>query len=442
MATKTVRKPRLHTFKKTVIRPGEYGVPVGKKRVQKVFTADDLKELATTINEQIAAGHKIPAPFKHYITSEDGTRLFTDSELIGKDGSDKFAFDASLNGGFWKSAEFVEDASLIDASFASGPALISEVEAPGDLKDPNTPAGKIGTTVQETSIGLLPKYTDSTGKEWKNYVAHIAMPVHAVEKNQDNFALAMSEEEYPLVITMSDMVPTPTQAGGATSPAAAGPDGNQLNPKVAELIANLRQEPFNLTLPPDTSEDNLIEMLCVVVPQRIADAKTQQTNSVTTPPPGSQQRPAPVAMDEEANETVTMSEPSRSLKAYWANEAANKKANLKSRLQNLVAKGVLTQTRFDSILAPRVDALTMSEEDIDDEGNFPVVMALEDTVVTLEEAARNMPLTGEMTAPDGHAWMTPPANSNPLSPPSNPGEVVDLTPEQMAAIGNSAFGNN
>ena len=147
-ATKPPKKstPRTATFNKVITRPDTYDIPDGTgKKVKRELNAEELRKVAENINAQIEAGHKIPAPFKHYVKDGDKNKLFLQDVLLDGSPVDRFMFDPSINAGYWKKAQFVDDCSKIDPSFEAGPGLVGTIEAPGDPNDPNTPAGKIGT---------------------------------------------------------------------------------------------------------------------------------------------------------------------------------------------------------------------------------------------------------------------------------------------------------
>lgn len=440
--TKKAPKPESHSYQKVVLRPGSYKVPAkkttpgafeegGRWWTQQTFTNERLQRIAENARTMGKAGLKIPAPFAH----RDSNKVRPNPIKIGSDGATLDAltgkplgWDAKLNGGFWnpEKLQWVEDASKINPEFAEGPGLVGEVDTFGDPADLNSPAGKVSRTVQETSICVLPKYQPpGFDKPMEDFIAHIAMPVHAVEAGQDNFAevAAMSDEsdDELFAVSMSALV----------EPTGNNETAENDDPQMIEVLGLLQQ--LKIDLPPDTTRDSLVERLNLVLRQKIADqAEMTPANPLTQAPSGSQSKPAPVAMSQEeaAPESAVV-------KVLIIREATKKKIELKKRLKRLVDTGSheMSQAVVDELTA-EIDAISMSAEDIDEAtGDFPTPLA-ESKIVLLERTAR--PLTGSMIDDLDSIQMSAPDGSRLEEVPVG-GEEEDLPEDYVNGIVNRAL---
>lgn len=411
MAKSPVKKPKpsdpaIHSYQKVILRPGSFNIPAksttkgafkddaGRWWIKQEFSIERLQRIADNSRKILESKIKIPAPFAH----RDGNRKYVSPVKLGSDGAslvdlhDKpLSWDSSLNGGFWgKPLEYVQDASQVNPEFAPGPGLVGVVDTFGDPSDLNSPAGKVSTTVQETSIGLLPKYQPPGWAEpMEDYIAHIAMPVHAIEPGQDNF-IAMSEddEDEIFAVSMSAMI----EPGGNSIPEPGTDD-----PLLVEVLGLLKQ--LKIDLPEDTTSDNLIERLNLVLRQKIADqADNGNQNPLTTPPAGSTAKPAPIAMSQD-NPSVE----SAFAKSMLVREAKRTKETLLGRLSRLKLKGLAEDVATE--ITSDIQAISMSAEDLNDEGEFPTPLA--ETKIALLERTHHT-ITGsvldddlQMSVPDG-----------------------------------------
>lgn len=414
-ATKASKKtnpaPASHSFQKVVLRPGKFRVPArvnapgatqdstGRWWKEELFTDERLKQLAENSRLILDAKIKIPAPFAH----RDKNKRFVNGVKVGSDGaslvdlhSKPLGWDSSINGGFWdKPLEYVEDCSAINPEFQPGSGLIGSVNTFGDPNDHNTPAGKVSKTVTETSIGLLPSYQPpGWEKPMTDYIAHIAMPVHAIEAGQDNF-VAMSNDSSAdddlEIVCMSEMM-EPSMAGGEA--------GETDDEEMVAVLGFLQQ--LKIDLPPDTTRDNLVERLNLVLRQKIADqSEMSPQNPLTQAPSGSTSKPAPVAMSQE-NASTDSGKNFANL--MLVRETKKTKSTLGQRLNRLKVKG-LPKDVADEIEAD-INAITMSAEDISEDGDFPTSTAetkialLERTQPNLTASIMDDDMIG-MSAPDG-----------------------------------------
>jgi len=179
--------PKTHRFRKVIVSEGRYKTsnPDGTATIKEV-SAEKLAKIATTFSVMKKRGLKVPAPWKHdfRITAfETGTNgLLTDS---------------STNAGFWDKLTL----EVVDGK----KTLVGEIEVPGDLKDYNSPAGKLGTSVKDTSIYMREQYQlpDGNNEILENVPMHIALVTHPIESGQSNFE-RLPDDSYS--IAMSELV--------------------------------------------------------------------------------------------------------------------------------------------------------------------------------------------------------------------------------------------
>jgi hypothetical protein len=223
-------------FEKVVLKEGKYR-QWNEKTKQYEFvsvTPDRLNQLVDTFSKMKDRGIKVPGPWKH----DFNITAFT----TGNNGLLK---DSTENAGFWDNlvTKVLEDGKL---------GLVGTVDVPGDPDDPNTPAGKVGTTVQDTSIYTRRNVpvTDGSDEVLEEAIMHIALVTHPIELGQENFQL---KDEQDACLVMSNMVNDDEE--GSESPAM-----------LTQLISDLRDY-CKIELPADTSIDNLVKYLSIAVGQ-------------------------------------------------------------------------------------------------------------------------------------------------------------------------------
>lgn len=405
------KSPELHSYQKVITRPGTYRVPAkktdpnaaqdasGRWYKEETFSINRLKDIATLAAEMSAEGIKIPAPFAHRDKNKNTifpTKAGSDGASLDALTDKPLAWDASINGGFWRDLQLVDDVSKINSEFKPGPGLIGTVDTFGEPSDLNSPAGKVSRTVQETSICLIKDYKPAmSDKAYPDYIAHIAMPVHAIEQGQDNFAevAAMSEESDDdlCIVQMSDLVTT--NADPTNQPA------QQDDPEMIEVLDFLKQ--LKIDLPPETNRDSLVSILRIVLRQKIADQHDMTSDdSLTQAPAGSSSKPAPVAMSTE----------SATVNALLLRETNRLKENLRSRLQRLQSRGFHElKPEVVTELTNEINLVQMSADNLNaDDGSFPTSL-IESKIVLLEKTGR--PMTGSLVEDESLFSMSAPAGS-------------------------------
>lgn len=371
---------RTARFEKIVLTPGEYYVAYnGSTKVKEHFSAERLAKMAETGQQMIENGLKIPVPFVHFDKNSHTPTPVTLSDngqevdpLTGK----PIQWDASINGGFAEAWYQNEDG-----------ALVAVMESFGDENDVNTPAGKIGTICQETSIGLAKKYMDGKGNVYEDAPIHIAACIKAVEPNQSNFVLLNDDDVSKVsgdlsIVSMSSQLLTmadpstinPTANGDKPLTDDSSPEngGENLTCDVPTLLNLLRKLESPIDLPADTTIETLVERLCIAVNQKICD---EESSEEIEPGEGNAE-PKPPQNAQEKQGTITMSDPvvtpgetkpnqeSVLLMSMFANQ---QKVALESRIKALKDGKQISEDVINEFVTPHMglDLTTMSIADFD-----------------------------------------------------------------------------
>jgi len=368
---------RTARFEKIVLTPGKYQVAYnGSTTVEEEFTAERLAKIAETAEKMRTNGLRIPIPFRHFDkdshTPTPVTLSPTGQEIDPITGK-QIQWDASINAGFAESLYQNEDG-----------ALVAVLESFGDENDSNTPAGKIGTTCQETSIGLAKKYVDGKGNVYEDAPIHIAACIKAVEPGQSNFVLLEGEDVSKVsgdlsIVSMSSqlLMALPASSTNETSGSGDRPissDSGQedaesnLTCDVPSLLNLLRKLESPIDLPADTTIENLVERLCIAVNQKCCDEESEEEiepgegNATPKPPQNAQEKQGTITMTTPATPPV---QPQNDvlLMSMLANTQKNV---LQGRIDDLKKKGVSQET-IDKFVTPymTLDVTTMSMEDFD-----------------------------------------------------------------------------
>lgn len=388
-----------------------------------VIPPERLHHWAAEFGRYRKAGNQLPAPWSH-IDPVTKQPIVMGPHLERSD----------INAGFWENLRVEKDQEL-------GDVLVGDLDIPGDINDPNTPAGKVGKTVRETSI-FAADFQDGKSNQYTDIPLHIALVTHAIEPNQKNFvpAIAMSQMAYTMMAMPPgasndksrppSTQPKPGQNDQDRSDPGRQPiQPNATAPGVDQVIQLLRQ--CGIALPQDTTDANFLERLVVALGQKsMSDGGDDEGSPYQQPEGATQKQPAPVAMSQitpEMFQSITaevfMSHPAaQALKT--ANEQLMAHVNAQAqqarqlRVDSLVGSGRITKEYAEATLKPMVASFQMSFG-----ANAPP-SALDATLAALESlpqpAARtpawNNPLLTPSAAlamsqmPAGAAVVTPPGS--------------------------------
>lgn len=254
-------KPKPTTFRKKIIQPGTYYVP--KKGGGTTELKVDRKRSegwAVTLKRMLDNGLQIPAPWQH-----------DSSEPTPFSQNGKKAIPSKNNAGYWRKFWTEKDGSLYGEL---------EVDNPEDAK-------KVGTNVTEVSPYIKPTWTDGANNSYEDVFTHVALVTHPVIPGQDNFSQVDSESSQPAIALSLSML-DPEFALSV-----------QVEPDAAELFESILQglRGIGVVLPEDTTDENFLDRLRSALLQKQTDVQeAKKAGSLTVPPPGSQEQPAPLVM--------------------------------------------------------------------------------------------------------------------------------------------------
>lgn len=308
-------------FRKQIVKPGKHHAsnPAGdKEKVEAIVPPSRLAKWIDNATKMIAAGIKIPAPWKHDPKSIPGSS--------SKDNAgywDKFWQDDN-DGSLW---------GIVDVPLAAD-------------------AEKVGKTVTETSVLVKPTFTDGTGKQWDESMLHVALVTHPIEAGQENFTPVADE----LAISMSslitsdegfqlaDSVETTTQTAVPSENISNGASGATVK-QALEILAKC-----GMKLPDDTTNENLIERI-VIAGTAIAD--NSEDDELENPPPGANEQPSPVAMSHEMSKTDP-------LLVFASKQAVQ---SYKARVTTLLESGKVAPAYVKKTLNPLLEGFQLSFND-------------------------------------------------------------------------------
>lgn len=265
-------------FRKAILSSGKYMASKAGQRCTAEFPESRLRRMAATANDMIQAGLKIPGPFDH-----------TPKAIPVTD----FNTNTFNNGGFWRKF-WVEMKNNV-------PTLFGEIDAPGDVNDINSPAGKLGKTVQECSVSVRDEFTDGQGRVWnEDPIMHVALCCHPVDFSQPNFELLADE----CVLSMSCLLSTQYDAS----------DISLLREKLKTVA--------KIFLPESCTMENLANFLLVSLQQlelsKEGDAQTNEDRDAVI-------EPSPTFLSTEAIDMKFTKEQAEAIVATKAINPATKK---------------------------------------------------------------------------------------------------------------------
>ena len=327
-------------LRKEILPEGEYLVsrPDGTRKLAK-FDGDYLTTVSKTTNDMIAAGLKIPAPFKH---------LRNALPTI-----DDVTTDSYDNSGYWDSFEVVEEKGK--------KTFYGVIDAPGDVANLSTPAGKLTNTIKEVSACIKDSWQDGLGRNWGPCILHCAPVLHPVVPGQSGFSLL----EDSIALSLSDVV-APT---------------NLVN--LGELSKEL-SDTAGLYIPPDTMLEDLPKVMLTVLRQKKLDASSEEddaevvetTSVFMSLPEGTKMPISRQAAEEIVSLGATNPKTSKPftledfdikpdkqqvyMSAVTKELIETKKDALRARVKSLVDTGRTTKEYADTKIYPMVEAYELS----------------------------------------------------------------------------------
>tara|TARA_Y100000401_G_scaffold30623_1_gene22367 strand:+ start:8290 stop:9546 length:1257 start_codon:yes stop_codon:yes gene_type:complete len=362
-------------FKKPIVTTGIYTIPGDSPRKVEI-TNDRLSHWASQFSAMKDAGVSVPAPWNH---SKEALPM-----SVGNDGT---LPRSDINAGWWDKI-WVEDNTLW-----------------GELDVPRSEdAVKIGTNVKETSIYVRPEFSDGSGNSWDDSLMHIALVTHPIENGQGNFEPVTNEEEAGIALAMSQLT-EPLSMSSIDNDHQVG--SVKTKSGIQEMLEALRA--VMIDLPDDTHEVNFMERLLVALRQKKA-SENPEDSSISNPPEGAKEQPAPVAMSQEkenleqgagvaSNEEAVLSHPtykaaSKTIEFLMSHLNGQEKDKLSSRRDALVKSGKISEDYASKHLDPAINEFQMS---FGDDGSVKVCPA--STIMEALEASPSL-TTGIISGSD------------------------------------------
>jgi hypothetical protein len=404
MAAKTTK------FRKLALTPGTYSV-VGSDGQRTSVNLDEnrLKRVVDNTKRMLAKGVKVPVPFAHsdengkvpgpVLFNKQGAPIdYETNQLIG--------WRSDLNAGYVKAIDY--------GTYKGQDGVVVDIEAFGQAEDNSTPAGKIGKTVQETSLIIRDQFIDSKGEDHGEVIFQVAAVTNPVEFGQQNFALAMSDNQVVMSEPMAKTTAKPSfppkkaKPFGEDEPIAEGEtpeaadsapvplrdeqnvEGQQPQPQpIEDLIAVLNE--FGFSLPDDTTPENIIDRLRLCVRQKLADQRGSSPDSVQNQ---SQQTPQPPQGAGVPGSPIAMNDANPALTIMLSQITLQRREQVRARANRLVESGQVTREWVEKNVHPRVEAIVMNDATLTPEaldlysktGQFPPT-DIENVLAGLESAA-------------------------------------------------------
>jgi hypothetical protein len=278
--------------------------------------------------------------------------------------------------------------------------------------------------VQDVSI-CTHDFVDGKGKKWENAIWHIALPTHPIEPGQENFKPLPDDYE---VVMMSQRV---------------------MSVDVGKLLTALVK--CGISLPSDTTPDNLLDRLYVAVTQK---SEGSDSGGLNNKPSGSKVETYPIMMSSLSQQQVDailasnvvnpstgkpftrecfadngeISELEKSKKSIvLMSNMLNKsfKERYSDRVKALVSSGRVTEDYAKASLYPMIEKLNVSEAiqmGLNEDGSLPT-NAVEVTISALEA----LPVSNPSQDHSDNLWMSQKPSGSSSQP--NPNEVSDLSSE-------------
>lgn len=420
-------------FRKAILSSGKYMASKAGQRCTAEFPESRLQRMAKTANEMIQAGLKIPGPFDHTPKAIPVTDLATNS------------FN---NGGFWRKF-WVEMKNNV-------PTLFGEIDAPGDVNDMNSPAGKLGKTVQECSVSVRDEFTDGAGRLWKDDpIMHVALCCHPVDFAQPNFELLADD----CVLSMSCLLSTQYDASDISllreklrSVAKIFlPESCTMENLANFLLVSLQQLELSKDGDTQTNEDRdaVIEPSPTFLSTEVFEMKfskeqaeaivaTKAVNPVTKKPfeltdfeiegadLSTQTTPSTQPTESEPKDDQDTTQLSVFAKAITKRYVTDMRDNLQRRVQALVDSGRCTKDYADKHLVPQVASVNLSFENNE---------IAKPTIEVLLEGLEALPAPRKDRS---GLDFTLPLGANVHDP--DMGDTADLSDEQMNALADELCG--
>lgn len=361
-------------FRKVIGRPGVFRVNTPKGKAIKALTPEYWNSVYKTAKDMLSQGLKIPSPFSH----KDDNGIVP--SVLNEDDNDaetltKKTWSSDINAGFWEDFEIDEKNQLV-----------------GVLNIPDEKvAEKLSKTIKETSVFVEPEFVDGLGRTWKNALRHVALVTNPVDPNQDNFERILGEKDYSLAMSfsMADEIspvskPTKDTSDVNGEDTTTDPTSNEDSTVAAGIpeIVSLIKDKLGYEMPSDTDEKNFLDRLRTILVSIKQSETDEEMKDFTQKPKKAETESSTVVMaDEVKNENpdnVVLME--KKVSKLLDLHIAQLKDTLLAKINKLIQRGVIGKAKAEKDLIPAVSAISMSLDDLDEDGNcnkHPIEMALD-----------------------------------------------------------------
>lgn len=364
-------------FKKQILPEGRYLV-MGKDQERRLASFDKAKlnTISNNTKQMIQAGLKIPAPFQHLKEAVPVTDIPIDN-----------SYD---NAGYWRDVWVEEDAQ-------GKSSLWAEIDAPGDVTDFASPAGKIQNTIKEVSACISDQWQDGLGRSWGPCMTHGALVVHPVVPGQTDFSMVADS----VVLSMSGIV-ADINPGDMASLSQALADSVKVFlppetllqdlPKV--LLVALKQ--FKLCLQDDDSDTEVVQaqpiFMSLTEPNEMPITKKEALHLLSMGALSAKTQ-KPLTLEDFEIEADPRDALNLSLVTHIAD---SQKESLKRRAEALVTDGRMTKDFAEQRVYPQIAAINLSLVQFDDANKLQPF-----SVETVIESIEALPV------PSGKGKVTP-----------------------------------
>ena len=233
---------------------------------------------------------------------------------------------------------------------------------------------------------------------------HIALVTHPIENGQGNFEPVTNEESVGISLAMSQLT-EPLSMSSVDNDHQVG--AVKTKSGIQDMLEALRA--VMIDLPDDTHEVNFMERLLVALRQKKA-SENPEDSSISNPPEGAKEQPAPVAMSQEkenleqgagvaSNEEAVLSHPtykaaSKTIEFLMSHLNGQEKDKLSARRDALVKSGKISEDYASKHLDSEINEFQMS---FGDDGSVKVCPA--STIMEALEASPSL-TTGIISGSD------------------------------------------
>ena len=361
-------------LRKHVLSPGKFKVTTAKGSMWKEFSIEDLQRYADNTNKMLNTGLKVPAPFGHSKNAVPNKEQPKDSPFN--------------NAGYWEMFR-------VEPTEKGEPGLFGYASVPGSDKEPESPYYKAMNTAKEVSVCTKEVFEDGHGNKWNDIFAHVALVNNPVFHGQEEF---QDFPENSLTVNMS-MAYSDSDPVENDLPAVRKALLDAFNISLPEckdvkqfvrdlLVAALQKKPapgsaqsFEISPVYMSLEGNdmklTIDQAKALVASKAINPATQVSFTLADFGYSESSGDANLSLlqEEVKKKDSVIARQQELIKSLQSASADTIKKNISQRIQQLVAKGVITKTHAEAQLIPKIE-FQMSLDSTGNVANHPLEMTL------------------------------------------------------------------